>query len=385
MSETLVPAISVHQPWATLIALGEKKYETRHWIPKGLTRGDRLLIHAAKTVDKAACASEPIKTILAKIPCFEIGQLPTGCIIAETKLVGVFESELLDRLTPQERALGNFAPRRYGWQLELVRTFDTAIKYRGEQGIFWVNEDLINAPVQTMTPHICQPFTDVARIETVLDRYDSMNRCFTDSRLVYCGDVHPKFGMFNTEWKNRYVGQAPDPLGEYLSNFPAWLRKKLPELTGKTIVCACSKPWQCHCHCLADQVNYPRCAGCLANEKLSGTTSVAACACCPHVVNIYKADRAKSYILCDCCKKLEGSDEFQSAVERNTIRRIKASARLRGHWNVNVVVSKGEYRISVGDELVSNYRQGESLREACVALGSNQIDLAYDKAYWSPR
>lgn len=41
--------ISIIQPWATLIMLGEKKYETRSWQREH--RGE-LLIHSSKKIDK---------------------------------------------------------------------------------------------------------------------------------------------------------------------------------------------------------------------------------------------------------------------------------------------------------------------------------------------
>lgn len=44
-------AITIRQPWASLIALGEKKIETRSWQTK--YRGP-ILIHAGKSVDKKA-------------------------------------------------------------------------------------------------------------------------------------------------------------------------------------------------------------------------------------------------------------------------------------------------------------------------------------------
>jgi hypothetical protein len=37
--------ISLHQPWASLVVVGAKRYETRHW--STAVRG-QILIHAAK-------------------------------------------------------------------------------------------------------------------------------------------------------------------------------------------------------------------------------------------------------------------------------------------------------------------------------------------------
>jgi activating signal cointegrator 1 len=47
---TTIPALSLHQPWASLIAIGAKRFETRSWpAPKAMI-GRRIAIHAAKTV-----------------------------------------------------------------------------------------------------------------------------------------------------------------------------------------------------------------------------------------------------------------------------------------------------------------------------------------------
>lgn len=49
-------ALTIHQPWATLIARGIKRVENRDWTPSpaDLTPGDYLLLHAGKTFDPDA-------------------------------------------------------------------------------------------------------------------------------------------------------------------------------------------------------------------------------------------------------------------------------------------------------------------------------------------
>ncbi|MHB8272006.1 ASCH domain-containing protein [Bradyrhizobium sp.] len=49
-------AISLWQPWASLIACGAKPFETRHWAPPRELIGQTIAIHAAKKVDKDAAA-----------------------------------------------------------------------------------------------------------------------------------------------------------------------------------------------------------------------------------------------------------------------------------------------------------------------------------------
>ncbi len=47
-------ALTVLQPWATLIVAGAKPYEFRRWLPPVATIGQRIIIHAAKRkIDQA--------------------------------------------------------------------------------------------------------------------------------------------------------------------------------------------------------------------------------------------------------------------------------------------------------------------------------------------
>lgn len=85
--------LTIKQPWASLIALGEKKIETRSWRTK--YRGP-LLIHAGKTIDKEAFCRETIKSTLAKYGILELEDLPTGCIIAKANLSDVYRVEKVD-------------------------------------------------------------------------------------------------------------------------------------------------------------------------------------------------------------------------------------------------------------------------------------------------
>jgi hypothetical protein len=71
-------AITIIQPWATLLAIGEKKFETRSWGTK--YRGE-LAIHASKKTDKVICRYEPFHSILAKHG-YTAANLPTGVLLA---------------------------------------------------------------------------------------------------------------------------------------------------------------------------------------------------------------------------------------------------------------------------------------------------------------
>jgi len=134
--------LSLWQPWATLIAIGAKRFETRSWSTKH--RG-LLAIHAAKKWDgllKEYCEMEPFRSAL-HIDGQAVA-LPLGAIVAVVKLVDVHRVEgIRNSLRPYEKAFGNYADGRYAWQLELVKRFEKPIPMNGAQGLFEVADDLI--------------------------------------------------------------------------------------------------------------------------------------------------------------------------------------------------------------------------------------------------
>ncbi|MEK4348992.1 hypothetical protein [Paenibacillus sp. FSL P4-0184] len=81
-------AITIIQPWATLIALREKKFETRSWPTK--YRG-LLAIHAGKKIDKEACREPEIRKALERHGYTE-DNLSTGAVVAICKLSNCLKS-----------------------------------------------------------------------------------------------------------------------------------------------------------------------------------------------------------------------------------------------------------------------------------------------------
>ena|SRR3990167_3098615 len=139
-------ALSLTQPWATLVAIGAKKYETRSWSTK--YRGP-LYIHAAKrfpvSMEMLALYHEPFKSALGGLAL----RLPRGAIIAVADLTGCFKTPpdgwpmhphggFGDGLpqSPQERAFGDYSPGRYAWHLENVRALPEPIPWKGQLGLF---------------------------------------------------------------------------------------------------------------------------------------------------------------------------------------------------------------------------------------------------------
>ncbi|WMT42469.1 ASCH domain-containing protein [Paenibacillus sp. D2_2] len=142
--------ITIRQPWATLVALGEKQFETRSW--RTDYRGE-LAIHAGKAVDKTICLLEPYRSILQQHG-YAIDQLPTGAIIAVGRLErclsvevnwGTFAilSEDDYRVEGTEYVFGDYTEGRYVWKLDKMRSLERPLSATGRLGLWNLPDDLL--------------------------------------------------------------------------------------------------------------------------------------------------------------------------------------------------------------------------------------------------
>jgi len=146
-------AISLWQPWASLIALGAKRYETRSW-PTNY-RGP-LLICAGKHFDaqcRQLCDTEPFRLALSPLRIGKNTDLPCGQALCLVDLKHCWEIDELNlsRLhrgyvhreplpSEREQAFGDFGVGRFAWELENVRPIKP-FAVSGMQRIFKVDID----------------------------------------------------------------------------------------------------------------------------------------------------------------------------------------------------------------------------------------------------
>jgi len=142
-----IKAQSLWQPWAHLIAVGAKRYETRNW--RTDYRGP-VAIHAAQhwTVRMALqCYEEPFFKILSRagtrFPArcdhtkLQTLGLDFGAIIAVAELVDIQRTEhILPQLGPQEIAFGDFRHGRFAWLYENAVRLDNPMPCIGKQRLF---------------------------------------------------------------------------------------------------------------------------------------------------------------------------------------------------------------------------------------------------------
>lgn len=158
--------LSLTQPYATLIAIGAKRIETRSW--KTDHRGE-LAIHAAKGFPKWAqdvCLNDPFRTALGwpsprDLPTqawadnmfARIKELPLGVVLATCKLVDCLPTDYLHWKEPgedpywetsngqrlvsqQEIAFGDYECGRWAWILEDVAPLAQPMPAIGKLGLW---------------------------------------------------------------------------------------------------------------------------------------------------------------------------------------------------------------------------------------------------------
>jgi len=128
--------LSLTQPWATLVALGFKRFETRSWQTR--YRGP-LAIHAAKgfpRVCREICAGQQFRSALIAGGIATTGNLPLGKVIAVVMLNDcVSTNHFKPAQHTAEFAFGDYSRDRFAWQIDDVARI-TPFEAKGSLGIW---------------------------------------------------------------------------------------------------------------------------------------------------------------------------------------------------------------------------------------------------------
>lgn len=150
-------ALSIRQPWAHWILHEGKDVENRMW---STTYRGPLLIHASKT-----WASRPVlwrRRKWDRVDSVRIGNrwiyapglLARGAIVGMVRLVGCVQN------SPSPWA----EPGQYHWLLEEPLAFCEPIPYRGRQGVFDVDDLLVDDAIRNAeADELIQQETEAAR------------------------------------------------------------------------------------------------------------------------------------------------------------------------------------------------------------------------------
>ena len=142
-SAQTVPAISLWQPWASLVAIGAKQIETRHWSAPRRHWGQRIAIHAAKRKnDLWLCEEHPFSEydLDAELP---LGSLVATAVLARCTEINELAAAELQATRPHEYAFGNYDIGRWAWVLLHVEPLAEPVPWRGAQGFFSVPAETV--------------------------------------------------------------------------------------------------------------------------------------------------------------------------------------------------------------------------------------------------
>ncbi len=129
-------ALSLWEPWASLMAVGAKRIETRSWPTR--YRGPLLICAAKRPMDG---------------PSREIADMAAlqGFLITPAYGMAVCTVELTrcDRIVPFNRTvlehfLGDYTPGRFAWITENVQRFQFPFSVVGHQGLFDVSDSIVD-------------------------------------------------------------------------------------------------------------------------------------------------------------------------------------------------------------------------------------------------
>ncbi len=128
----IIPAITLYQPWASLIAVGAKRYETRSFPAPRRLLGQRIAIHAAKReITLVGLDFKAARAIMAVVPT-SVYSLPRGVVVCTA-----FLAESLPAESVEPDLFGDYSPGRFAWRLEDILPVTPHIPARGRQMIGW--------------------------------------------------------------------------------------------------------------------------------------------------------------------------------------------------------------------------------------------------------
>jgi hypothetical protein len=146
-------ALSVWDPYATLLAIGAKVYETRSWAPPMSVIGKRIAIHAGLSQEGLRILAADQSLQRATWTAMHAAGRDTaqcwhpGCVLAVGTLgfqisTGSISATVGSGVPPQEFQFGDWSPGRYAWKMMDMVALSRPIPLIGRQGLFTVPFDI---------------------------------------------------------------------------------------------------------------------------------------------------------------------------------------------------------------------------------------------------
>jgi hypothetical protein len=152
-------ALTLTQPWATLIAIGAKRIETRSW---GTAFRGQIAIHAAKGLGPVGgkrglveqCEIPAFRNAFMSLDLpslygnhenpFPLGAIVALAVLADVRSInlGLRAEVLAQTITPNEIEFGDYSSGRFAWMLEDVLPLKDPVLCSGSLGLWDVQADI---------------------------------------------------------------------------------------------------------------------------------------------------------------------------------------------------------------------------------------------------
>lgn len=129
------PAITLWQPWASLIFSGDKRHETRSFhVPKRIV-GQWCAIHAAKRQPQIGDLTDSLEALVRR----RFGDdwpktLPRGAVLGLVRFAPAVPTERVTHETIADFLSGDFSPGRHAWPVVERHQLAEPVPARGGQG-----------------------------------------------------------------------------------------------------------------------------------------------------------------------------------------------------------------------------------------------------------
>lgn len=133
-------ALTLTEPWATLMMIQAKRIETRSWVLPNSIIGKEVAIHSAKGFPgwaKNMLRVPAFRDALRPGGIYQYPELNRGHVVCVVKFIGCrFTEDVRKQISDQEMVFGDYEGGRYAWFSEFVRRLDNPIPATGHLG-FW--------------------------------------------------------------------------------------------------------------------------------------------------------------------------------------------------------------------------------------------------------
>ncbi|MEL4898348.1 ASCH domain-containing protein, partial [Crocosphaera sp. Alani8] len=144
-----IKAISLHPPYASLIKMGLKHFETRSW-PTNY-RGKLVICAAKKNTNQQQSSYSALASELGiDLTLHPWDSLPLGEAIAVCDLVDCIEmtEDFINEQSETEQRCGQWELGRFAWKLENVKSLPLPVPIKGKQGLWKIDPDEVEQWLQ---------------------------------------------------------------------------------------------------------------------------------------------------------------------------------------------------------------------------------------------